>query len=56
MEIPEVNVGGIGIPATVINDIPSVPKWLTSDPPQAISVYPPVTSQVGVPIVDMPDV
>lgn len=54
MEIPEVNVGNIGIPATVINDIPSVPKWLTSDPPQAIPVYPPVTTQVGVPIVDMP--
>ena len=54
MEIPEVNVGGIGIPATVINDIPSVPKWLTSDPPQAIPVYPPVTSEVGTPIVNIP--
>ena len=27
---------------------------MTSDPPQAIPVYPPVTTQVGVPIVDMP--
>ena len=30
------------------------PDWLTSSPPQAIPIYPPVTQDVGLPIVDMP--
>tara|TARA_Y100001938_G_C7996470_1_gene382359 strand:+ start:121 stop:852 length:732 start_codon:yes stop_codon:yes gene_type:complete len=59
MEIPEVNVRGvnindINIPTNLINEIPDMPEWLTSSPPQAIPVYPPVTTQVGVPVVDMP--
>lgn len=59
MEIPEVNVrglnvNGINIPTNLINDIPDMPDWLTSSPPQAIPLYPPVTTQVGVPVIDMP--
>ena len=42
----DINVNPIGIP--------DIPKWLTSDPPQAIPIYPPVTSQIGVPIIDIP--
>ena len=48
MEIPDidVNINQIGIP--------DIPKWLTSNPPQAIPIYPPVTTQIGVPIIDIP--
>ena len=42
----DINVNQIGIR--------DIPKWLTSDPPQAIPIYPPVTSQIGVPIIDIP--
>ena len=34
--------------------VQSVPKALSTDPPIAIPVYPPVTSQVGTPIVNIP--
>jgi hypothetical protein len=30
-----------------------MPDWM-SDPPQAVPIYPPVTSQVGIPIINMP--
>ena len=33
--------------------IPFTPEYLL-EPPQAIPIYPPVTSEIGVPIVDMP--
>ena len=46
MDIPEINVDQVGIP--------DIPNWLTSSPPQAIPVYPPVTTQIGVPIIDIP--
>jgi hypothetical protein len=48
MEIPDidVNINQIGIP--------DIPKWLTSNPPQAIPIYPPVTTQIGIPIIDIP--
>ena len=46
MPIPEINVDQVGIP--------DIPKWLTSSPPQAIPIYPPVTQQIGVPIIDIP--
>ena len=42
----EININQIGIP--------DIPEWLTSSPPQAIPVYPPVTQQIGVPIIDIP--
>jgi len=51
MEIKNINVDGINV-RTI--GIPDLPEWLTSSPPQAIPIYPPVTQQVGVPIVDMP--
>ena len=31
-----------------------IPDKLTSEPPLALPVYPPVTTQVGVPIVNIP--
>ena len=42
----DININQIGIP--------DIPEWLTSSPPQAIPVYPPVTQQIGVPIIDIP--
>ena len=35
-------------------NIPEAPAWLTSDPPVALPIYPPVTTQIGIPIVNMP--
>ena len=50
MEIPEIrtNIREIGIP-----EIRGA-GWLIENPPLAIPIYPPVTSQVGIPIVNMP--
>lgn len=42
----DININQIGIP--------DIPEWLTSRPPQAIPIYPPVTQQIGVPIIDIP--
>ena len=43
--IPEINIRDLSVN--------SVPTWAI-DPPIAIPIYPPVTSQVGIPIVNMP--
>ena len=51
MEIPDIGVKDLDIKPI---NIPDMPSWLTSSPPQAIPIYPPVTEQVGVPIIDMP--
>ena len=51
MEIPDIGVRDLDIKPI---NIPDMPSWLTSSPPQAIPIYPPVTEQVGVPIIDMP--
>ena len=53
--IPEIQLGnidiGIGqVSNLIIND---TPDWLKT-PSQAVPIYPPVTSQVGVPIVNIP--
>ena len=50
MEIPEIrtNIREIGIP-----EIRGT-SWLIENPPLAVPIYPPVTTQVGVPIVNMP--
>ena len=50
MEIPEIrtNIREIGIP-----EIRGA-GWLIENPPLAIPIYPPVTTQVGIPIVNMP--
>tara|TARA_B000000532_G_scaffold233895_1_gene217899 strand:+ start:1286 stop:2056 length:771 start_codon:yes stop_codon:yes gene_type:complete len=50
MEINEIRLKGGEID---IIKIPFTPDYLL-DPPQAIPIYPPVTSDIGVPIVDMP--
>ena len=46
LSVRQININSLGIP--------DVPKWLTSEPPQAIPIYPPVTSQIGTPIINMP--
>ena len=51
IEIPDIEVGTRDIG---VREIPDLPNYLTSNPPTAIPVYPPVTQQVGVPIIDMP--
>jgi len=43
LSVRQININSLGIP--------DVPKWLTSEPPQAIPIYPPVTSQIGTPTV-----
>ena len=50
MEIPEIRIDGARI-----DDIRvwRPPTWTTNSP-QAIPIYPPITEEVGVPIVDMP--
>jgi hypothetical protein len=45
MEIPEINIRDLSIP--------TVPQWAI-EPSIAVPIYPPVTSQVGLPIVNMP--
>ena len=50
MDINEIKLRGGEID---IIKIPFTPDYLL-DPPQAIPIYPPVTSEIGVPIVDMP--
>ena len=50
MDIPEINIKGKDIG---IIRIPDVPDYLL-EPPTAVPIYPPITTQVGVPIVDIP--
>ena len=49
-EIPEIKLRGGDID---IIKIPFTPEYLL-EPPQAIPIYPPVSTEIGVPIVDMP--
>lgn len=51
MPIPDIRLNTIRIRDVIIHD---VPKWLSSDPPVALPVVPPVTTQVGTPIVNIP--
>ncbi len=44
-EIPEIGIGAV--------QVPEIPTW-RSIPPQSIPVEPPVTLQLGLPIIDMP--
>ena len=50
MEIPNINVG---IRDIGIREIRGT-SWLVENPPLAIPIYPPVTTQVGIPIVNVP--
>ena len=51
MPIPDIRVNNIRISEITI---PEMPQWMTSDPPLALPIYPPVTSEVGTPIVNIP--
>ena len=51
MSIPEIRLNNLQIKDVFI---PDMPKWLTTDPIQALPVQPPVTTQVGTPIVNIP--
>ena len=55
MDIPNINIPNNDIRVGDIRDlnINIMPDWM-SNPPQAIPIYPPVTSQVGIPIINMP--
>ena len=55
MDIPNINIQNNTIRITDIRDlnINVMPDWMV-DPPQALPAYPPVTTQVGVPIVNIP--
>ena len=50
MEIPDIRIKGGDID---IIRIPMTPDYLL-EPPQALQVQPPITNQIGVPIVDIP--
>ncbi len=50
-QIPDIRLNNLRIRDIGVQD---VPRALTTNPPIAIPVYPPVTSQVGTPIVNMP--
>ena len=43
MPIPDIRLNNVRIRDVVIHD---VPKWMSSDPPVALPVVPPVTTQV----------
>ena len=51
--IPEIQLDNIGIGQVSNLNINVMPDWM-SNPPQALPIYPPVTSQVGIPIVNIP--
>jgi len=51
MPIPDIRLNNIRIRDV---SIPEVPKWMSSDPPQAVPILPPVTMEIGTPIVNIP--
>ena len=51
MPIPDIRLNNVRIRDVIVHD---VPKWMSSDPPVALPVVPPVTTQVGTPIVNIP--
>ena len=51
MPIPDIRLNNIRIRDVVIHD---VPKWMSSDPPVALPAVPPITMEVGTPIVNIP--
>jgi len=55
MEIPNIFIPNSSIRISDIRDlnINVMPDWMR-DPPQAVPIYPPVSTQVGVPIVNIP--
>ena len=55
VDIPEIYIPDTAIRISDIRDlsINVMPDWMR-DPPQAVPIYPPVSTQVGVPIVNIP--
>jgi hypothetical protein len=51
MPIPDIRLNNLNIHDVVI---PDVPKWMSTDPPQAVPILPPVTREIGTPIVNIP--
>jgi len=51
MPIPDIRLNNLRIRDV---NIPEVPKWMSSDPPIALPVVPPITTQIGTPIVNIP--
>ena len=51
MPIPDIRINNLRI---VDVEIPEMPRWLTTDPPVALPIYPPVTQELGTPIVNIP--
>ena len=51
MPIPDIRLNNLRI--RDIN-VPEVPRWMSSEPPIALPVMPPVTTQIGTPIVNIP--
>jgi hypothetical protein len=55
MDIPEIVIPNTSVNISDIRNlnIDVMPDWMR-EPPQALPIYPPVSTQVGVPIVNMP--
>ena len=51
MPIPDIRLNNVKISDVVI---PDVPKWMSTDPPKAVPILPPVTMEIGTPIVNIP--
>ena len=51
MPIPDIRFNNIRIRDV---NVPEIPKWMSSDPPQAVPILPPITSEIGTPIVNIP--
>ena len=51
MPIPDIRLDNLRIREV---SIPEIPKWMSSDPPIALPVFPPVTTEIGTPIVNIP--
>ena len=51
MPIPDIRLNDLNIRDVAI---PNVPKWMSTDPPIAVPIFPPVTTEIGTPIVNIP--
>ena len=51
MPIPDIRLNNVRIRDVVI---PDVPRWMSSDPPQAVPARAPITMEIGTPIVNIP--
>ena len=51
MPIPDIRLNNLRIRDVVVHE---VPRWMSTDPPMAVPIFPPVTSQIGTPIVNIP--